>query len=791
MKFSSAKFVNSFLFAIGILFLISINLIGEVYYPWEKTYAGALDPKAWPGLVIIREPGVAFALCPKIYRQDKSAEFQDFFYLVSQVGPHSPDGLYAQMKFDLHLPYKKGRETPVFLKPSLPEYEMVVEWSRREEETVVGKYHFPEVVEKATLIFYFPWETSGHYDYLAESSSIHGLSSAAKNVHYLCWLSTKPEKVEAVGDQLHLTFRVDKNKDLYFTAATGSSIGEIKNRTGNFNNYRTINDILSEEKKAYEKKRLLVSGLYEGVAEAITNNLFWMVLYQNGNHRYYTPAGRGWIFPRPDGQPDHWTIFEWDSFFNALEISVENTRIAFEVVKAVLQTQYPNGNIPNWRGRFGGTPDRSQPPVGSFVILKLFLKTGNRELLEFSFPYLAKWHNFWTEKKPEGYFRRDGNADGLLEWGSDVDQVAHDVPPWEKDASGKQRAMWESGQDDLPNWDVAGFNEQASTMEMNCVDLNSLYALDSYCLAQIAHFLNRENEARQFEVEYEKIKRFMNQVLWNDKEGFYFDRHWDGRFSNKKAAANFFPLIARIPDQEKALKMVKKLLNPEEFWGDFVIPTISRDDPAFKDQQYWRGTIWPPTNYLVYEGLKAYGFDLIAADFAKKSVDLFLRQWKNYQLCPENFDSRTGEAGGQRYQSWGPLFALIGLEEYLDFTPWEGFRFGQLKPEGKGLLKRLAILGRHYDLEISSSRISLKEESKELLRTNGPAIFRHFLFTPAEVSFEIKSLENRKVRIFLDQKKQSRVLLDGKEYGKYFGEELEIRVPEGEHQVVILISGSG
>ena len=78
------------------------------------------------------------------------------------------------------------------------------------------------------------------------------------------------------------------------------------------------------------------------------------------------------------------------------------------------------------------------------------------------------------------------------------------------------------------------------------------------------------------------------------------------------------------------------------------MPTIARSDPAFKDQNYWRGKVWPPTNYLVYHGLKAYGFDPIASEFAKKSAELFLHSWDNFQLCPENFDARTGEAGGQR-----------------------------------------------------------------------------------------------------------------------------------------------
>jgi len=48
------------------------------------------------------------------------------------------------------------------------------------------------------------------------------------------------------------------------------------------------------------------------------------------------------------------------------------------------------------------------------------------------------------------------------------------------------------------------------------------------------------------------------------------------------------------------------LLNPAEFWGQWAIPAIERDDPAFKDQNYWHGRIWGPMNYLVYLGLGSY-----------------------------------------------------------------------------------------------------------------------------------------------------------------------------------------
>lgn len=137
---------------------------------------------------------------------------------------------------------------------------------------------------------------------------------------------------------------------IFFVASAGSQPEAILDHIQRFFKVKTIGRLLSEEKSGYQKKRLQINGLYGGSSEAITNNLFWMTLYQNGYHRFYTPAGRGWVFPRPDGQPDDWTIFEWDSFFNSLEVATESNHIAFDIVRSVLETQYENGNIPNWRG---------------------------------------------------------------------------------------------------------------------------------------------------------------------------------------------------------------------------------------------------------------------------------------------------------------------------------------------------------------------------------------------------------------------------------------------------------
>ncbi len=768
----------------------------EAGNPGQSVFIGALEGKAWCGLALIPARDSAFAFRFKTEIEGKMLDGDDLFYRVSEVGPHSPDGLYARVRFDLSLPVlpaDQRKDTPILIKPSPKKDTLTLEWSRQDERTVMGRLTMPAYA-RIHLIHYLPWDFKGRYRVLADGL-VQGESRAAKPFHSLLWTDRKGDPVPpGEGEEADVVFSGADGRTLYFVAGVGEEAEALRDHLARFQNRKKIDALLDEEQDRYLKKRLTIKGnLYKGVPEAITNNIFWMLLYQPGAHRLYTPAGRRWIFPRPDGGTDHWTIFAWDSFFNSLELALESPKEAVDTVRAVLETQYPNGNIPNWRGRFGGTPDRSQPPVGAFCVLKLFQKLGDMSLLKDSYPALRKWHAFWKARKSNGQARRDGNGDGLLEWGSDAGLVTErdKVPPWEADAKGEQRARWESGQDDLPNWDDAPFNAETGTLTMNCVDLNSLYTLDAACLAQIAVILGRRDEADAYQAEYDKMRDLINDQLWNSRENFYCDRFWDGRFSTHKAASNFYPLLARIPDERQARLMLKHLfVNRKEFWGEYVIPSISRDDPAFNDpknpdRQYWRGTIWPPTNYLVYQGLKAYGFDNEASDFAAKSAALFMRTWTNFQLCPENFHPLTGEAAGQRFQSWGPLFVLPAVEEYLDFTPWEGFRFGILYPEEKGTLLHATIQDRQYDVEIAPKRVRLYEDEREIFNVDGGAVVRHFLYNENEVAFEIKVIRTHTVDLSFLRKGKYQLLIDNQLKQVFRGRSASFDVPEGNHSVLI------
>jgi hypothetical protein len=283
-------------------------------------------------------------------------------------------------------------------------------------------------------------------------------------------------------------------------------------------------------------------------------------------------------------------------------------------------------------------------------------------------------------------------------------------------------------------------------MMLDAVDLNSYLALDAECLAHIATALEDESKARFYCARAAAIRNAMNALLWDERQGLYLDRHWDGRRSSRVAAANFLPLVAGVPDAARAERMLETLLDPARFWGPFAVPTISRDDPAFPDQQYWRGTIWPPTNYLICQGLRRYRFDEAAGTLAARGLALFLDTWRTYRLCRENYDSRSGAGGGHRYQSWGPLFALLGIEEFADVTPWDGLRFGSLVAEGTTSLRRLPLAGRQWDVRLGPDGLSVRVDGAQLLTSDAPIVARHVTLERKAVTAEITATRSTAIR---------------------------------------------
>ncbi|MCX6223569.1 MAG: trehalase family glycosidase, partial [Bacteroidia bacterium] len=162
-------------------------------------------------------------------------------------------------------------------------------------------------------------------------------------------------------------------------------------------------------------------------------------------------------------------------------------------------------------------------------------------------------------------------------------------------------AKWESGMDNSPMWDDAVFDSTSHRMLLADVGLMSLYINDCQNLSEIAAVLGEKEIVKELALRAAKYSAKL-KTLWNEEFGLYLNKDLvTGKFSYRLSPTLFYPLLTKVPDQRQAERMIKEhYFNPSEFWGEFIMPSIARNDSAFKDNKYWRGRIWAPLNFLVY-----------------------------------------------------------------------------------------------------------------------------------------------------------------------------------------------
>jgi len=698
------------------LTIILLLTVGNYQLQSEIKY-GAFDPSHLNGIVMMNGTN-AFAFRFIIKKDTDSADGPDTFYLVEKTGPLASDGSYAELNFNPALPFHDKEKTPI--PPKNAAVTKLLRFrSTAFQSGMVGCIDIPEGIS-LDLLFYNPWETRVTYQE-SESHIIGQLESAQFR---FIPVSGSFEKSVTQGQSIVSSIKPDVRK-FYFYA--GFERPEVT--------VETVENQLIIAPDAYFDKSPQLTGEYENIIAAFSSNTAWAKLFNPDKKHLYVSPGRESIFPRSDGTSDKWMVNAWNGFLNALLVAPEDRETAKQQIEAVLETQYTNGNIPGWRSSTNGTPDRSQPPLGAYIVLRTYLLTGDTTILSNSYDRLKTWHEYWLNPGAKGTPRRDGNFDGLLEWGCDSEKLPNPLPAQEKNYDDHKRAAAESGQENLPNFDNAAFDKDKGTLSLNCIDLSSLYALDTESMLEIATILNKKLDIDKFRKEYEALKKNINLQLWS--EDFYYDRSWDGNFSTHKAASNFYPLLAGVPDKSQADKMIAHLQSPAEFWGDYVIPTISRDNPAFKDQQPWRGMVSPPVNYLVYQGLKRYGYDELASQLAVKNGQLFMKHWQNSGMTRDFYNAVSGEGAGNRFPGNGGLPGLMLMEEFIAITPYEGLRIGNLAASQSNQLVNISIDKNTYSIDASDQIVSLSRNNSKLFEFKGKAVLRNFESTDKLMSFDI------------------------------------------------------
>jgi glycogen debranching enzyme len=201
------------------------------------------------------------------------------------------------------------------------------------------------------------------------------------------------------------------------------------------------------------------------------------------------------------------------------------------------------------------------------------------------------------------------------------------------------------------------------------VGFTGLYILDCECLADLAVLINRQDAEKELRACAEQSKNGLEE-LWDEDFGLYLNKMiTSGEKSRRIGPTNFYALYSDKVSPERVKRMLNEhFFNPAEFYGEYIMPAIARNDPAYRDQDYWRGRIWAPLNYLVYIALRRHvGTELACKDLADKSKKLLLKEWLEKGHVHENWNGDTGEgcdvANSDKFYHWGGLLALVSLIE--------------------------------------------------------------------------------------------------------------------------------
>ncbi|MGH9352966.1 MAG: hypothetical protein ACRD2G_12530, partial [Terriglobia bacterium] len=139
------------------------------------------------------------------------------------------------------------------------------------------------------------------------------------------------------------------------------------------------------------------------------------------------------------------------------------------------------------------------------------------------------------------------------------------------------------------------------------------------------------------------------------------------------------------------------------------------------------------------------------------------------------------------HYTWGALLCLVGLEQYIDESPWAGLRFGALDPLSAGEFKGARWEGHSYDVSVGPDRTLLYQDSKLVFEADAGVVVRDYQVEPSGLSFNLHSSRATRVTMMEIHAGTLALEINGKNVGRLVvrGRQVSFDIPAGEHLVVL------
>ena len=286
------------------------------------------------------------------------------------------------------------------------------------------------------------------------------------------------------------------------------------------------------------------------------------------------------------------------------------------------------------------------------------------------------------------------------------------------------------------------------------VDFNSAMAINCAHMSALGDILNDKEISFQYKRAYFSLKTRINSMMWDNNSGFYYDLDKNEEKLSQKTIAGFWPLLAEIPNADRADALIDHLSNPCTFGTDHPFPTLSADSPNFNENgEGFCGAVYPAFNFMVIKGLEKYQHYALARECAIRHLYFIL----------EGLQPANGKKGDM-YEAYKPCKEGHAVMESDPKYPKQRY------PQTVGLSTIALMIENVIGLSISLPRKTVDWiiPNFEIMGIEKPSLKRNLITILSNKSvrgWEIQ-MESEKLYYFtiniLDQKKKTLPIPSGK-----------------------------
>ena len=259
---------------------------------------------------------------------------------------------------------------------------------------------------------------------------------------------------------------------------------------------------------------------------------------------------------------------------------------------------------------WGGKNNEINAAVGHHLYEGRWLKNSSM--------YLKDYMNFFLDNSDRGHqysawliyaIYQMCMVNGDWEMGEDfLKKICKYYEEWEDTHLLGNGMFWSYDHYDAMEYMVSGTTEDLRALKGIRPTLNCYMCADAWAISEFAGKIGNETVEKEYKKKYEKLKRLINENLWQDDffRAFHFE---DGNEQNSceeivkqwidkspRELIGYIPWMFNIPDKGRE-KVFEYLIDEKYFYTEFGLATLEKNNDRFlfevEHECLWNGYVWP------------------------------------------------------------------------------------------------------------------------------------------------------------------------------------------------------